>query len=80
MLYVGRTAFTARLSVFDVPITVSLRAKRLRLVGLMSVSLPTGIITFIHATFIHFAFLFDRKKQHEHTVSLLSLFLENKHY
>ena len=41
----------------------------------MSVSLSTGIITFIH-----FAFLFNRKKQHEHTLSLLSLFFENKHY
>jgi len=41
----------------------------------MSVSLSTDIITFIH-----FAFLFNRKKQHEHTLSLLSLFLENKHY
>ena len=29
-LYVGRPAFAARLSVFDVPITVSLRTKRLR--------------------------------------------------
>jgi len=44
-------------------------------VDLMSVSLSTGIITFIH-----FAFLFNRKKQHEHTLSLLSLFLENKRY
>jgi len=35
----------------------------------MSVSLTTDIITFIH-----FAFLFNRKKHHEHTLSLLSLF------
>ena len=41
----------------------------------MSVSLSTGIITFIY-----FAFLFNRKKQHEHTLTLRSLFLENKHY
>jgi len=41
----------------------------------MSVNLSTGIITFIDL-----AFLFNRKKQHEHTLSLLSLFLENKHY
>jgi len=41
----------------------------------MSLSLSTGIITFIH-----FAFFFNRKKQYEHTLSLLSLFLENKHY
>jgi len=41
----------------------------------MSVSLSTGIITLVH-----FALLFNRKKQHEHTLSLLSLFLENKHY
>jgi len=40
----------------------------------MSVILSTGIVTFIH-----FAFLFNRKK-HERTLSLLSLFLENKHY
>jgi len=30
MLYIGRPAFAARLSVFDVPITVSLRTKCLR--------------------------------------------------
>jgi len=41
----------------------------------MSVILSTGIITCIH-----FAFLFNRKKQHKHTLSLLSLFLENEHY
>jgi len=41
----------------------------------MSVSLSTSMITSIH-----FAFLFNRKKQHEHILSLLSLFLENKHY
>jgi len=41
-------------------------------VGLMNMSLWIGIITFIH-----FAFLFNRKKQHDHTLSLLSLFLEN---
>jgi len=29
-LYIDRPAFAARLSVFDVPITVSLRIKRLR--------------------------------------------------
>jgi len=54
-LYVGRPAFAARLSVFDVPITVSLCTKCFE-VGLMSVSLSTGIVTFIH-----FAFLFNRK-------------------
>jgi len=41
----------------------------------MNVSLSAGIVTFIH-----FAFLFNRKKQHKHTLSLLNLFLENKHY
>ena len=46
-------------------------------VGLMSVSLSTGIVTFIH-----FAFLFNKKTTRTHIklTLLLSLFLENKHY
>jgi len=42
----------------------------------MSVSLSTGIITFLHS-------YLTEKKQHEldeHTLNLLCLFLENKHY
>jgi len=39
----------------------------------VSVSLSTGIVTFIH-----FALLLNSKKQHDHTLSLFSLFLLKK--
>jgi len=39
----------------------------------MSVSLSTDIVKFIH-----FAFLFNRKKQNEHTLSLITQFIFGK--
>jgi len=62
MLYVGRPAFAARLSVFDVPITVSLHTKRLRYIGLMSVSLSTDIS---HLFTLH-SYLTEKKTPRTH--------------